>query len=518
MEYKQIRLNKEKVRIEFLFPFSMGMKNKVKALPDARYDGDERIWWLPVSEYSAKLAVKLGKDFGFLIEKPVMDLSRDFLFSKSDSVRKRMYPFQITGLDFLHSTGGRAIIADEMGTGKSVEALGFIQERGFHSVLIVSPASVTYKWQDEIKKWIGVDSVVITKGKDLLPDTTYTIMSYAIFTNKIEDIRLHGYQLVVFDECHYLAHRDTARVRAAKSLNTPYFLGLSGTPFLNRPIELWPQLNMISPGKWHSYWKFAVTYCGAHREKYGWVVDGATHLKELKEELKTYYLRRTKQEVLTELPSLTRVNIPVDYAKEFARQYSDAVEGLLKKIGIGEGKRLTKLELIAELRQIIGHMKILPAVELAEDVLSSKQKVVLFAHHKAVVAELETKLKQYNPIKIVGDASQRERLENVNAFLYDPKVRVAIISQAGGEGIDLYSADTLIFVEREWNPGKEGQIEARLHRIGQQSNVEVMYLIARGTIDERIHRIIEEKREVFGQLISIDDIPVLDLLEVSDER
>jgi SWI/SNF-related matrix-associated actin-dependent regulator 1 of chromatin subfamily A len=471
-----------------------------------------------VSEYAAKLAVKLGKDFGFMIDKPIMDLSRDFLFSKSDSVRNRMYPFQIKGLDFLHTTGGRAIIADEMGLGKTIEALGFIQERGFHSVLIISPASVTYKWQAEIKSWVNSDAVIITKGKDVLPDTTYTIMSYAIFTNKIEDIRLHGYQLAVFDECHYLANRDAARTRAAKSLATPYFLGLSGTPFLNKPIELFPQLNIISPGRWNSYWKFAQTYCDAHRERFGWVVDGASHLKELKEELKPYYLRRTKQEVLTELPSLTRVNIPVDYERELSRQYAEAIDVLRKKISIGEGKKLTKLALIAELRQIIGHMKVLPSIELAESVLTSKPKVVLFAHHKAVVAELETKLKQYNPIKIVGDTPQKERQDNVNAFLVDPRIRVAIISQAGGEGIDLYAADTLIFVEREWNPGKEGQIEARLHRIGQTSNVEVIYMIARGTIDERIHRMIEEKREIFGQLISIDDIPVLDILEITNER
>jgi SWI/SNF-related matrix-associated actin-dependent regulator 1 of chromatin subfamily A len=287
---------------------------------------------------------------------------------------------------------------------------------------------------------------------------------------------------------------------------------------LNRPIELWPQLNIISPGRWNSYWKFAQTYCDAHRERFGWVVDGASHLKELKEELKPYYLRRTKQEVLTELPSLTRVNIPVDYERELSRQYAEAIDVLRKKISIGEGKKLTKLALIAELRQIIGHMKVLPSIELAESVLTSKPKVVLFAHHKAVVAELETKLKQYNPIKIVGDTSQKERQDNVNAFLVDPQIRVAIISQAGGEGIDLYAADTLIFVEREWNPGKEGQIEARLHRIGQTSNVEVIYMIARGTIDERIHRMIEEKREIFGQLISIDDIPVLDILEITNER
>lgn len=512
MDYKQIRFNSDKYRIEFLFPFSVGLKNRVKALPDAHFDGEERLWWIPPTEYGAKLCIKFGKEHGFLIDKPVMDMGKDPVFTRSDLIRNKMYPFQVKGLDFLHTTSGRAIIADEMGLGKTVSALGYIQERGFHKNLIVAPASVTYKWQQEIDTWLHKTSSIITKGADPLPESDFTIMSYAIFTHKIEQIRRHGYQLALFDESHYLANRESQRTRAAKSLMVPYFLGLSGTPFLNRPIELYPQLNILNPARWNSYWKYAMEFCGAHQGKFGWDVSGATNLNKLKKELEPYFLRRTKQEVMSELPDLTRVNIPIDYDKSFGRDYNQALDDARKMAKELGGK--SHLAIIAGLRQIIGLMKVAPAVELAEGVLSSKDKVVLFAHHKSVVSALEDRLNSYGVIKIVGDTSQSDRLDNVNKFLHDPKYRVAIISQAGGEGIDLYSADTLIFVEREWNPGKEGQIEARLHRIGQKSNVEIIYLIVRNTLDERIHRVIENKREVFGQIISLDDIPVLDLLEV----
>jgi len=514
MIYKSIDFRN--YRIEFSFPYSPGMKNKIKSLPDTRYDGDLRQWWMPATEFGAKLAVKFGKEYGFMIDKAVLDLGRDPIFTKADAVRQRLYPFQLADLDWMHETGGRFVNANEMGLGKTVETLAFIQERGFHSVLIVCPASVVYKWQAEIKNWLGDESVIISKGKDPLIRSRFTLMSYAIFTLKIAEIKAHNYQLVVYDECHYLANRKSQRTRAAKALQTNYVIGLSGTPFLNRPIELWPQLNILNPARWNSYWRYAIKYCGAYMDKWGWDVDGATNLGELKTELGNYYLRHTKQEVLQDLPAITRVHLPVDWDKIYARKYKETLEETRKRVML-DGKGASRLQQIANLRQVIGMMKVVPAVELAQDILKSKNKVVLFAHHRAVVAALEEKLAEYGTIKVVGDTSQKERYDNVQRFLIDPKIRVAIISIAGGEGIDLYSADMLIFVEREWNAGREEQIEGRLHRIGQRSAVESIYLIARHTIDERIHRLIETKREIFGQLITLDDIPVLDLLTIGDE-
>lgn len=516
MEYKAITLTP--TRIEFSFPFSMGMKNRVKALPGSRYDPDHKTWYMPVTEDSAKLAVKFGKEHGFIIDKSVLDLGRTPIFTLADAIRSKMYPFQVEGLDFLHTTGGRAIVADEMGLGKTITALGFIQERGFVRVLLVVPASVIYKWQDEIYRWIGSHAsiLIVDKVASKLSDATFTIMSYTIFTKKIDEIRKKGYQIVVYDECHYLGNKDSKRTRAATSLVTPYVLGLSGTPFLNKPIELWPTLNIISQIEFGSYWKYAARYCGAYQDRFGWNVGGASNLSELRTKLQHIFLRRTKQEVMSELPSLTRVHIPIEWDSKLSREYNEALRETKERILKNKTAGGTKLQQIARLRHVVGIMKVNAAVELAEDVLTSKQKVVLFAHHKSVVAELCIKLGSYNTITIVGDTPQEERFDNVYKFQNDPDVRVAIISQAGGEGIDLYAADVLIFVEREWNPGKEAQIEGRLHRIGQQSNVEVIYLIARNTIDERIHNLIERKREVFGQIISLDDIPILDLLEVNN--
>ncbi len=249
-------------------------------------------------------------------------------------------------------------------------------------------------------------------------------------------------------------------------------------------------------------------YCAGHKEFFGWNFKGASNLSELKEKLKYTLLRRIKIEVLKDLPPMTRTLIPVSLSN--MDEYVNELRVVRQ-----EYKAARKLTQLATLRQVIGIGKVPSAVELVDDVLASKQKVVLFAHHKLVVTMLEKKLSKYGVCKIVGDTEKIVRQKVVDNFaLDDSPYRVMIISLAGGEGINLQSADTLIFVEREWNPGRENQIEGRVHRIGQDNPVQIIYLIARGTIDDRISKIIEHKREVIGQIISLDDIPIEEILEV----
>ncbi|MBE0573342.1 DEAD/DEAH box helicase, partial [Candidatus Dojkabacteria bacterium] len=282
-------------------------------------------------------------------------------------------------------------------------------------------------------------------------------------------------------------------------------------PFLNRPKELFSILNILQPTIWSSYWKFAHRYCDAKLDGFGhWNFDGATNLTELRTKLEHIMLRRTKQQVLTELPSITKNYLPyLNNDKRLITSYTDAMTIAKQTTGnIPNSKRFMQV------RQAIGLMKVDAAIELAEDMLVDSGKIVLFAIHKAVVSQLESRLSKYGLIKIVGDVPQKERFDLVQKFQSDPDTRVAVISQAGGEGINLFAANTLVFVEREWNPGKEEQIMGRLHRIGQVNPVTVHYIIAKNTIDERIHKIIETKSAVLGQVYTFDDIPVYDLLDV----
>lgn len=507
---KTIALNPSKLRIEIEFPFSMGLKNKVKAIPDSKFDWDDKVWYLPVSKLHASLASQFGREYSFFIDEYVSSLSKTNKVV-SYKTRSKLFPFQIEGLDFLHRTGGRALLADLPGLGKTYQTLAYMEEVKFRKVLVVSPASVSYMWQDKTKELLGWSTDVIEGYTNPFDERARVIIcSYAVFTRRVDKLKSLGFNLVVFDEAHALSNTTSARSRASRLLQTQNVLLLSGTPFLNRPKELWPLLNLLQPGVWSSFWKFAHRYCDAKRDYFGhWNFDGAENLAELKDKISTIMIRRTKEEVLKDLPELTINYLPyLTQSETLVRSYKEAYEVAKKATTPVRGRLLA-------LRRVVGLMKVKPGIELAEDLLvDPNSKVVLFAIHKTVVAELHEGLSNYKSILIVGDTPQEERNNLVQQFQNDPDTRVAIISEAGGEGINLYAASNLIFVERAWNPGKETQIQGRIHRIGQKNNCQIYYIIAKATIDERIHQIINKKKEVLGQVYSLEDIPINDLFTI----
>lgn len=512
---KQIVYNPKEYRIEFHFPFDLKTKNRVKAIPSSVFDPDDRIWYLPASDYHARMAIQFAQENDFHVSPELSKMGRETIVHRNPSLRKLLRPYQIAGVEFLHAAGGRAIIGDDMGIGKTFTALAYIFESGFARTLVVCPASVTWNWKNEVEKWLpGWTSTVIT-GYNTPIETDHRILitSYNVFTNRVHELNDMRFDCMIADESHYLANEKASRTQAAKLMIVPHFIALSGTPFLNKPIELYPQLNILSPAVFNNFWSFGRKYADGKKDWGGhWVFNGASNIPELKSKLAYLMLRRTKAEVLTELPPIQRTYYPVDNTSQTLHsEYLNEIKQLRLTWMTTKGTALSK---IAGARQLVGLMKIPHAVEMAEIALKSADKIVLFCHHKEVVSQISKALESYGLIKIVGDTPQQDRFDLVNKFTNDPNIHIAIISLAGGEGINLQAASTLIFVERAWNPGKESQIEGRLHRIGQAGSVNVIYLILRGTIDDKIHRIIERKRVIFNDLIGLDDIPTNEWLEI----
>lgn len=318
---------------------------------------------------------------------------------------------------------------------------------------------------------------------------------------------------VLVHNCHRLKSEKAQRSRAAKNINAKYFLALSGTPILNRPIEFFNVLNMINPKVWGSWWNYAHRYCGAHQTYWGLDSSGASNLDELASRVAPYMIRRLKKDVLTELPDLTRTKVPVRVdGAEIVTAYRTLYESL--RVG-GKGSGADAMVHLNVLRQAIGRSKIPFVIELAEGVLDADEdaKVVIYAVHRHVVSQLEIALRKYGVTTITGDVPNEERSVRCDRFQNMHLPRVMIISSAGGEGIDLYRSSVIIFAEREWGPATEEQAEARCHRIGQENAVEAIYVIAKGTIDEDIDELIESKRSILGQVITQADVH----LDITDE-
>jgi SWI/SNF-related matrix-associated actin-dependent regulator of chromatin subfamily A-like protein 1 len=501
--------------IEIEFPYDVNTINIVRSIQGREWDKPNRVWKLPATKWHFKQVVDKLQPIGFYIDPEIVKLADDTDEPEGLTIPSKLYDFQQEGVKFIAKTGGRCIIADDMGLGKTIEALTYISLFPGR-VLIVCPANVLYKWGEiEIPRWLPTAKcqIIETNKTKLNSRIKVHVMSYSIMVGKFEDVQMMPYDIIIFDEAHYIKNPKAQRTRIAKALvqgGIQRVLFLSGTPFMNHPTELFPMLNMLDPVGFNNSFTFAMRYAGAQKVEGGWYFPpGATsNLDELADRLKDVMIRRTKGEVLAELPDLTRSLIPVEIENRTA--YRDALKDIRdwlkdkERTVVNHQHVLTRLNV---LRQIVGEGKVEAAIELAEDILQTDRKVVLFAHHKDVVERLYEGLKEYGCATIVGETSAKQRQENSKQFLIsDSKIRAIIISTAGAEGIDLYGASDIIFVERDWTPAREEQAEARLHRIGQKSAVTAHYLVALKTIDEKLAKIVDNKRKIIGQVISQDEI------------
>lgn len=499
--------------IEIYFDFDWSLVDRVSNLPDREFVKSRKMWRVPASPFHAGVVINALKNKFHIMDEvhtlaasaPAQKSSDPILTGKDYAA---LFPFQREGLEFILKRGGRVILADDMGLGKTVTALYYVRAvEG--ATLVVCPANVTYKWVREVERWLpGKKATPITSGKDVLDDADVHVISYDLMKNRIEELLEKNYTTIIFDECHAVKNYKAQRTKAAKRLSSrsDHLLFLSGTPFMNHPTELFTLLNMLDPVTYPNFFQFARRYCGASMMNGYWYFPNTlTNGDELRERLKTVMVRHTKREVLKELPDKTRTLVPIlisnqsEYNKarrEFKTWY--AKEGR----DVSKANQLTKL---SALRHVIGLGKVPHALSLAEDILHGDEQVVLFAHHKDVAAALVAGLPDYQVGVISGDVSAKDRGKLTAAFAQHA-LQVMVITVAGAEGIDLFTSSNIIFVEREWTPAKEEQAEDRLHRMGQKNAVTCWYLVAKGTVDERLAEVVHRKRDLFGQVVSQDEI------------
>jgi len=454
-------------------------------------------------------------------EKLIREAHIDDIRAKKDTtfsikgLKKEIYPYQKVGVEFLVASGGKAIIADPPGLGKSAQALAYIKYMGFKRSLVVCPASVKFSWENEVKKWTSLSCVLIDSKTDLSKidsDTNIWIINYDILKKHYAQLSKIRFDCIVGDEVQLIKSPQAIRTKAFRQISRDVgsIVLLSGTPLLSRPSELFSLLNIVDQKTWNNWYDFARRYCAMKQTRWGMDTSGASNTEELHARIRRYFIRRDKTEVLKELPPKTFINVPVQLDKDTRKKYDSAANDLavyLRQNGVQSGEiaktmAAEKLAQLNVLRQLSSAGKVDTAIELIESVLEAGEKVLVFCSFNAPLNRLQEHFGN-KAVMINGKTPVEDRGEIVRVFQDDKTVPIFLGGiKSAGVGITLTAASNVMFLDYSWNPADHQQAQDRVHRPGQvASSVNIYQLEAIDTIDEDLKNILERKQGIFDQVI-----------------
>jgi len=442
-----------------------------------------------------------------------------------------LYDFQKEDIDKIGLLPG-VLIANDMGTGKTVEALwrdGLIRQQGFaeYRTLVVTPGTVISSWLDHCEMF-GIKAMAIDPRDRDKSWKEFCKGPYEIFVMHWEALRLMpelqkvGWMHVIADECHRMQNRKAQQTQAIKKIPTAYKTGMSGTPTTGFPDKFWSVLNWLYKKDFGSYWKFYnehVEYEIKYPQGYHKIL-GPKNQDKLLAKIEPFYTRRLKQDVLKDLPDKYYDKRWVELTPPQRKAYNQMKADMVAWVNAHADTPLVAPAVIAQLVRLqqfaVSHAEINDEgqVRLSEpsskldalmDILEDNptKQFVVFSNFKQLISLLEVRLKKVGiPYGLLtGDVAQRDRGAAVAAFQQKSTRVFAGTIQAGGIGITLTAASTVIFLDRSWSPALNLQAEDRLHRIGQVESVQVIDIMARDTIDLGRHAVIEMKHTWIKQLL-----------------
>ena len=523
------------------FPFDPVMVRSVKQIPSVTWDKKTAAWKAPLTAINE--AIQWAERFGKSVSPELLvrakeinsqlaELKEASRATQADvrignsGLENSLLPYQKAGVAYA-TRAKRCFIADEMGLGKTLQAIATMESLNAYPCVVMCPPNLVLNWKAEYNKWLPsrrVATVLAGKGQKEFPERgAYDVLVVGYSNISYWESHLTSHSAYVLDESHYCKTLTAKRTKSARKIvasspsGTPV-LCLTGTPVTNRPAEYVAQLDILGKIKdFGGTWGFYRRYCAAFQDKWGqWHLDGASNLEELNERLRSVcYIRRTKDQVLSELPPVFHQEITligsspamVEYNKAQADIVAYLVERakqIAEELGASPASAAVRAKMKAEsaqnlirlsvLRRLAAKAKMEAVVEWVQERTHNGEKVVIAAHHRDVVDELANR---FGGLKIQGGMAVEEVEQVKQKFQTDPKALVITLSiQAAKTGHTLTSAQNIIFVELPWTPADVDQTYSRLHRMGQKGSVTATYALCANTIDEDIYNLIASKRSV----------------------
>lgn len=422
--------------------------------------------------------------------------------------------YQVSGFEFFktlsdYQFGG--ILADEMGLGKTIQTIAFLLSNKDKKNIVITPTALIYNWKNELEKFaptlkVGLLHAAKSEREKILDNIdNYDVIltTYTTYKNDIDKYKNINFDYCIIDEAQNIKNPDAIITKAIKNVNAKVRFALTGTPIENNLMELWSIFDFIMPGYLYNKSKFKSIF-----------VNNDKNAIELKNLIKPFILRRTKKEVITELPDKIEQKIIIDLEKEHKRAYKGYVNLITRKIKENNQDNITVFSYLTKLRQLClspelmvknyqgKNSKLDVLINIIND--SCDEKILVFSQFTKVLEVIGKRLNEENISYsyLDGKTSAKDRVKLVEEFNTNNNKVFLISLKAGGTGLNLTSANIVVHFDPWWNPAVEDQASDRAHRIGQKNVVNVIKLIAKGTAEERVINLQETKKELIEDVIN----------------
>jgi SWI/SNF-related matrix-associated actin-dependent regulator 1 of chromatin subfamily A len=594
--YNTVEIKKLRTNFELRYSFNKALTEYIKGLPRdqqqtkmdvVKKDGSTfEDWYRVVNEAAlAKIidfikANNLRFKFTNVTDEDVEKLKAEFqqrLLRGEEALKARAKDLDVTGFElenmkvqpyvyqkqaavFFEKAGGKAILGDSPGVGKTMAAIAYAVKNNLKT-LVVCPASLKLNWKNEILRFTNEKAYIYKyklkkRSKEVLyskEESLFHIINYealetfiklsvshrcshyqcdwketntkkkyiecpackkaktvksrvvgTVFEDK-DGISLepNSYDLIVCDEAHYLKNPKANRTKVVKKSFSamPRKLLLTGTAIKSAPYEFFSLLNFVDPAEWKNAHQFGVKYCAGFQDNFGWDYSGSSNLDELYSRISPYFLRRLKSDVLAFLPPKTYTHFLLELSPEEYREYAAIEKKVVSETeeGAPDADHLSRIQ---KLKMFTSQVKANRGLEIIQNIIDGGEKIVVFAEYISTVEKIAAHFGE-QAVVFTGKKNMSEKQEAVDKFMNDDSVKVFVGSiGAAGVGITLTISSTALFIDQPWTPADREQAEDRIHRASTTADkVQIIRMICEETIDEDIIALLNAKEKVTSQVL-----------------
>ena len=529
--------------VVFEFDFDRDVIAAIKSSDyNARFNPELKHWIVPVNDWSKNTIKSIITKYQFQpkVKEEKKDIVVDYSIKGVDlayiqglcDARGFTYTprgYQLEALGYALNKGN-LINGDDVGLGKTFEAIIYAETTNSFPCLVIVPASVKYNWGEKWSEIVGSkrDISIIesteTKTKKNNWNAEVVIINYDIIgkkqgrgaTVKFKELVDTKWKMVIFDEAHFLKEKKSQRAKAAKIIIKPEDLKiqlLTGTATMSKPVELWNLLLLIKSEQYvaEDWYQFVRRYCGGYIGKFGWVTDGATNILELNQKLRdNCYIRREKKDVLKELPEVITevIKVPITNKRAVVKATDNIIEYLLETKGVEAAEKAEEAEhlvALGVLRKLSIEGKLKAVESYLKDWSQSNEKLLVFGLHREPLDYLSEKFKAE---LIAGGVSSKDKQKIVKEWQVNEKQFLFANMESAGTGVDGLQnvCSNMIIIELPWRPSDLWQVIGRLDRSGQKNSPNIKYLLSDDTIDIQMWEMLQAKEEVITAVNKGQDI------------